>query len=809
MQLLLNNSAVVALSVGLGLSLTSMAHAITLTQNGAPRATIVVEQSALAPAKDDASAQKVAIAAQDLQLYIRKMSGATLPIVGDAATPTGALVLVGKSKLTDGAKADIPSGLTSARDEEGFLIQSRGDRLVLAGNDAGPYHGTEYAVYNFLKRAGVRWFMPGDFGEVVPQSKTISFGDVTAREKPDFRMRDWWIHATPAMAALEARWKIRNGMNPDVIFAAPGDSSLRNFMPAPELATTQPELFAKRFDGSIDPYYPNLANPQTAQIAADKMKAYFRAHPEAGSIGIAPDDGLPRDFNPETLKLNQGFSDLVGREGVPSEMSNTEEWIAWVNAVTREVNKEFPDKIVTTNGYSNRNMPPFGVKIEPNVSIMFAAIWSDTLHAYDAPKSWQMVRQGELLQRWTELNNKVWIYGYDYGMIVSGLTPIPTTRKVARDFPLMKKWGVIGFYDETRNIWAERGTTKYIKAQLEWNANADVNALLTDYYAKWYGGAAKPARAFWDTLETTIENSPVLGHEDRVLPWVYTPQMLEELTKNISLAEAAAQTPTEKLHVRVDRLIYEHLNAYMAMNAAELSGNFAEAARQAKVMLAIRPQLNAINEFYILPSEKQADGSVDNNSGVFYWGIADRAAYYQKLEEMIDGTTGKLIAPLPQVAAFTTDPHDEGRFAGWFKSDWNTRDWKALSTAKPFYLQGYQDKAGHPYLGNMWYQFKTQVPASAQGKRVFLYAPVVEAEAWVWVNGQYVGHRPYRETYERPNELDMDVAGALRPGQTNVISIRVSTSANRTAVAGGLVGRLFLYSPNAAPATTPAVAPAP
>ena len=74
-----------------------------------------------------------------------------------------------------------------------------------------------------------------------------------------------------------------------------------------------------------------------------------------------------------------------------TEMSTTEEWLEWVNAVTREVNKEFPNRIITSNGYANRNMPPNGVKIDPNVSIMFAAIWSDTLHAYDNPKSWQTV----------------------------------------------------------------------------------------------------------------------------------------------------------------------------------------------------------------------------------------------------------------------------------------------------------------------------------------------------------------------------------------------------------------------------------
>src|SRR5690606_34643301 len=151
--------------------------------------------------------------------------------------------------------------------------------------------------------------------------------------------------------------------------------------------------------GSINTNLPNLTNPKSVLIAAEKAKEYFRKNPKEGSLGIAPDDGLPRDFNPETVKRNQGFSDMTGREGVPTEMSNTEEWIEWVNAVTREVNKEFPDRIISTNGYATRNMAPFGVDINPNISIMFAAIWSDTLHAYDDPKSWQMVRQGQLLKR--------------------------------------------------------------------------------------------------------------------------------------------------------------------------------------------------------------------------------------------------------------------------------------------------------------------------------------------------------------------------------------------------------------------------
>ena len=76
--------------------------------------------------------------------------------------------------------------MTPQRDEEGFLLLCKGDRLVLAGNDEGPYHGTEYAVAEFLNRLGVRWFMPGDFGEVVPKRTTLTVAEMDVRQKPDF-----------------------------------------------------------------------------------------------------------------------------------------------------------------------------------------------------------------------------------------------------------------------------------------------------------------------------------------------------------------------------------------------------------------------------------------------------------------------------------------------------------------------------------------------------------------------------------------------------------------------------------------------
>jgi hypothetical protein len=759
-----------------------------LIKDGKPAAAIVVDAACLATTPGPEAAKRRA-AALDLQDVVRRISGALLPIASADAPPAGRLILIGPSPAATKTAVAIPSGLTPERKEEGFVLHCTADRLLLAGNDAGPYHGTEYAVYSLLHRLGARWYMPGPFGEYLPSTPDLSLPAVTDRQTPSFRLRNWWLHTNAEMAAQERVWKLRNGMSPETPIAIPGDSSVRGVVADAALAATKPELFAKNADGTPNLSLPNLTGAEARQLAADKVKAIFRADPNVVSHGIAPDDGLPRDFGAETRKLNQNFVQLGGREGEPAEVSTSEEWFSFVNAVTREVNKEFPDRIVVTNGYANRDLPPFGVEIDPHISVMYAAIWSDTLHAYDDPKSWQSVRQGQNLRRWASMCDKVWVYGYDYTMLTTGLTPVPVTRKIAHDLPLMQKWGVIGFHSESRNVWMESGIlTRYLRARLQWNTSLDVKGLAQDFYSHWYAAAATPAMAFWDAIEQVIEGTHLLGHEDRVLPYVYTPELIAALEGHVAEAERLAEDERSKLHVRADRLILDHLKAYMAMNQAEYDGKFSEAARLADAMMACRKRLYSISPLYCLADEQRYD------SGVWYWGALDRAAYYRKLADQTEGRTGDLVALLPEKTAFRTDPTDTGRFAGWYEPSVSAAAWPTVATTKPFYAQGFMAGDGYPYTGAAWYRFTVDVPAWAKGRNVRLFAPAAETEAWAWVNARYVGHKAYREAYERPNELSLDVSDALKPGARNEIAIRVHTSLNPAAAAGGLVSRVMLIA---------------
>ena len=754
---------------------------MVLVNDGRPAATIVVSARA---------SEKVKAAARELQTYVEKISGARLPLSTDEQDHNGALILIGPSRLSQALKVKIPAGLTNARREEGFLIHCGGDRLVLAGNDEGPYHGTEYAVYEFLNRLGVRWFMPGEYGEIIPRRTTIHVPEMNVVERPDFVMRDWWLHTTPELAEKERIWKLRNKMNPSRMFATPTDSSARQILPAAEYFEEHPEYFAMNPDGSRNPHMPNLTNPRAVEIAASIIKNYFRDHPEANSYGFAPDDGLPRDYSPETVALNLGFPTILGRPGVSAEVSTTEEWFRFVNKVTAEVRKEFPDIYIATNGYANRNTPPQGIQLDDHLVVMFAAIWSCTLHAYDDPHCWQKVRQGQMLRRWCELCDNVWIYGYNYQMLVSGLTPLPEFTKLRHDFPLMKRWGVMGFLDETRNVWAEAGVaSRYLRARLEWDAEADVDAILDDFFAKWYGQAAEPMKRFYCTLDEAIAASPLHLHEDRALAELYTPELMNKLGQCLSDAERMVQEARTRQHVQADRLIYEHLQHYVRMWQAYLDGDFHRAAGEARRMLQVRQKLHKIDKFYIWPDE---DGY---HTGVWYWTITDRRDFFASLADKIAGKRGVLVAMCPTRARFRTDPHDAGRFAGWYKPDFNVAHWQWIDTTRPFYLQGYIDAQGHPYVGNMWYRLEVAVPQSAAGETVMLNVPMVSTEAWCWVNGEFVGHRPYQEAYIRPAQMECDVTDAIKPGAVNTIAFRVNTGLCESEAAEGLYSRAFLYAP--------------
>jgi len=101
-------------------------------------------------------------------------------------------------------------------------------------------------------------------------------------------------------------------------------------------------------------------------------------------------------------------------------------------------------------------------------------------------------------------------------------------------------------------------------------------------------------------------------------------------------------------------------------------------------------------------------------------------------------------------------------------------------------------------MGVLWYRLDVDIPASAAGKAAKIHCMAAETEAWVWVNGEFVGHRPYIEAYIRPSRIDMDLGDALIPGEKNQVVVRLHTNLQAAQMPAGLASRLFIYAPYAA-----------
>lgn len=751
---------------------------LVLVKNGRPTATIVTSSS---PTKN---ARK---AANELQKYIEKISGAILPLAGDTTPLSGCMVLVGKSRLTGNIpNLEIPSGRTKNLREEGFVIRTHGNHLVLAGNDAEPYLGTRYAVIEFLHRLGVRWFMPGEMGEIIPKMSTVTVSPVNITQRPDFPVRDFWEHARGNMASECAEWKIHNKMNPHSVevFGVPSDGSVAGLLPK-EQFEDHPEWFALNKDGTRSKDHPCMTSEPMIKHFADGVKA--NARKGKAVTAFAPVDGNPRCWCKNCAKIGNKFDGFGANNRDPEpEYSISNEWFYFVNRILTDVNKEFPDHIIATNGYANRDIPPEmppEIQFNPaqNLTVMFANIAACTIHAYDDPKCWQMHRQGQMIRQWCKLSDKVWIYNYNYTMLVHKGTITPMVHRIRRNIPLLKQWGVIGFFDQDEADFALSGIpTRLVRARLQWDVDTDVDTVLDDFFDKWFGRAASPMKAYYNALENAFEKAPQHGHEDVILRSIYTERLMSKLDSLIRTAERAAKSQEEKAHLRIERIIYDHLCEFVAMEKAKRMCSFAKAANHAGRMVDMQDKMNKISPFM----------------GWNPYAVYDCKWEKKRMEKArakTHGPEGTLVAHLPEVARFRTDPHDDGLYERWQDMPAKGPDWKNIKISSGWDAQGLHDKKGRPFKGIAWYKFDVDVPANVQGKTVFLYGLAVVNEAWVWVNGRYAGHRPYKMPWFRPHSMELDVSKLLKPGKKNNITIRVMCNFDVFG-ANGIYEPMFLYT---------------
>lgn len=757
-------------------SLAAAAENVVVVENGRSRACIVTGASPSAAATG---------AAAELAAYLQKISGVAVPVAASAPAETPVQILVGQNASRDQAQRlglKIPTGQTYHFDEEGYVVYAGGNSILLAGNETDPYEGTWFAVYDLLEKLGCRWYFPGAFGEVLPGLKSVSVPAQSRLVKPDLRVRDTWYSGHLALQGNQSNefqsWKRRNRMcrtgfwlNGLVEGAKylqnPVDDSTWRLLPKEKYWESHPEYYALMAGGNRNPRFLCMSNPQALEAAVNEVEQYFADHPDYHAFAFSPPDEAVLCHCADCTRA------LNGRFGGEGWGDISDPYFTFVFRLADKVRERRPDRWITTMAYYNRCRPPQGVTAEhPNVLLQLASIQQCNLHSYAQDGCWTRRQFGEMLRQWGELTEGQVFYEYDPHDWSHLQRPFWRSQSQAEDFRLLKRVGGWGFSDEGQMAWMSSGLNYWVRARLAWNVNDDPAAMVKDFSQRFFGPAAAPMQRFYTGIENAMRETKAHsgGFPGRDDLQVILPRPLLDQCESW-LNEAARLGAAEPYKGRVSsfRIYFDRVNAYVRCREAMATADFAGAAKQGDAMVEA---VKRMNDTALLQDAGPWGGS---RSG------ATVAQAARGLAPWTDGTKGKLVAALPQVARFRADPDQDGVVGRWYLDPMKA-DWRDLAMTSNWESQGVLTQRGRCYSGLGWYGVDVKLAQAPEVARL-LMPELTGSVVWLWCNGQYAG----MTTKEQDSPLSVNLSGLLKPGANRFV-LRVQGE-------GGLTLPPFIFVP--------------
>jgi hypothetical protein len=453
--------------------------------------------------------------ADELGLYFGKMSGVAVEIINSGETTNRFQIIPG---LAD-RENEIP---IPQLEKEGFYLRTERDRLYMVGADE---EGLLYGLYTFLEDyCGIRWFWPGELGEVVPQVISLEIPEIDRVEAPDFKWRErgpggplWGPHdritkqrllgVTEEHLEQMRLWETRNkwgGLN------VQGGHEWGNIVPPGKYGQDHPEYYSlvngrrdrdfEHFDGKHGAQLCTT-NPDLVPVFTAYFKEYFETHPECDALHVTPNDGGGFCECDLCRKLDTGKM-LKKR---PDKPVITDRIFAFTSTLAEELQKIHPGKRLVNMAYSWYVDPPEYTTISDYVIPQYC-MWSCYLH-------WNEEKRAEhyaIAKGWAEAAQNVGIYEY----YVNGAWPdLPRIiyPKIADSLRYLHSIGVKLYQTQSGDGFAINGLNYYIASKLLWNVNADVESLVNEFYEKAFGEAGKWVRECYERLQNRWQDAVKTG----------------------------------------------------------------------------------------------------------------------------------------------------------------------------------------------------------------------------------------------------------------------------------------------------------
>lgn len=434
------------------------------------------EGEALCVIVHPAAASAAALAAgREFQRYLELVTGAKFRLLADdrplptdlAAIHLGDTVL---GRSVDLALPELRYGEDVFPNARGFLVKTLDRKTLLI---RGPEEkATEHGIVGFLKRyCGVRQFWPGrpgGLGDVVPKRPDLAL--------PEIEWRDW-----PYFFSVTFSQRQFGGSRPALDFyrrhqTLPAGENYNRWLPPAKFAESHPEYYPlvngerrvpKEEDGSHG-WQPCISNPEVPRVMAEAVIEFFRENPGAPGINFSINDGGGDCACEGCHALDAPGTDYATREGIEDR------YLYLANRVCEIVAREFPNKRIVHLAYAAARHP--SAKHPPHANLLPVLTWPDNFFA-----QWD---------RWMRAGPRhmgIYLHHNDTFAILPKHDPHRIAR-VIRYAVASGKARV--FYMEMHTQWPFNDIIPHVTAELLWDPRQDVEKLIAEAFATFYGPAA-------------------------------------------------------------------------------------------------------------------------------------------------------------------------------------------------------------------------------------------------------------------------------------------------------------------------------
>jgi len=689
------------------------------------------------------------LAAQELQEYLQKISGAKVEI-GNQATGGQFPILLGEAASTPQLLQEITA---KGSDPASFALKVAPDSVRIVGLSP---EGTLFGAYELLEQLGVRWFMPGELGTVVPQNKTVSLPVQQTVQVPSFNGR-WHMgfRTTP--------WAKRMRMGGPYFPGAHGIRSL-----TAEVFKEHPEYFAL-VHGKRQTSQACVSNPQVVQLAIDEARKFFRANPTVPWVGFGPNDGAGFCECANCRALDGGDWDPFSNEA-----SMTDRYVWLFNQILDGIKDEFPNKKVAFYSYHSYMRVPVKTRPSPNIVPAFAPIGLCRIHGMNNPICPERSYYKTLMQEWGKIVPEIYERGYWFNLADPGF-PFSHIHRIRDEIPAAYANNIKGWRVETINHWGSETPSLYISMKLMWNHKADVDALMADFTEKFFGPAQKPMAQYLTLMDAALRDGDYHTGSSFDMPYLYPAPLRKKARGLLNEAARQAGRGVYAERVKVFRTTFDYLEAFNAMLQQQNQQNFVAARKELDRVDALQKTLIAYD-----PPMINAKAAPSYLKRFFRQPVEQGYARVQ--------TAQGQIAALRDEWQFQIDPQKIGEAIGLWRPSAVGGNWQTIKASASWSDQGLRS-----YKGEAWYRQEVAIPQNFSGKKVFLWFGGVDEKAKVWVNGKEVGisHGASFLPFE------FDATAAVKPGAKNVVVVRLLNEVVDELGTGGITAPAMFYVPAA------------